>query len=211
MCLLLKENSSSLTRGAEQQSAEVISHPSANLVSHAGANDKFRAACHALAVAGMLTGPIPINRMPRQRPSLAALTHRIALFKASPLSVFAVKTRGSHTTTTSLLARSSSLSSRAPSSLTPSSVAGCLHPCRKSQPRAMEVGASMAMQSRAPRVGAGAAGGRRSAFLGREKQARVGSLRVGAGSAGAAAVAVRARGTNPVAPLRCVRASRGEL
>ena len=98
----------SLTRGAEQQSAEVISHPSANLVSHAGANDKFRAACHALAVAGMLTGPIPINRKvrtlfrrrsestPRQRPSLAALTHRIALFKASPLSVFAVKTRGSH-------------------------------------------------------------------------------------------------------------------
>ena len=75
----------------------------------------------------------------------------------------------------------------------------------------MEVGASMAMQSRTPRVGAGAAGGRRSAFLGREKQARVGSLRVGAGSAGAAAVAVRARGTNPVAPLRCVRASRGEL
>jgi len=108
VCLLLKENSSSLTRGAEQQSAEVISHPSANLVSHAGANDKFRAACHALAVAGMLTGPIPINRKvrtlfrrrsectPRQRPSLAALTHRIALFKASPLSVFAVKTRGSH-------------------------------------------------------------------------------------------------------------------
>ncbi|KAG2610685.1 hypothetical protein PVAP13_4KG178412 [Panicum virgatum] len=73
----------------------------------------------------------------------------------------------------------------------------------------MEVGASMAMPSRAPRVGAGAAGGRRSAFLGREKQARVRSLRVGAGSAGAAAVAVRARGTNPVAPLRCVRASRG--
>jgi hypothetical protein len=172
----------------------------------------------------MLTGPIPINRKvrtlfrrrsectPRQRPSLAALTHRIALFKASPLSVFAVKTQeAATTTTTSLLARSSSLSSRAPSSLTPSSVAGCLHPCRKSQPRAMEVGASMAMQSRAPRVGAGAAGGRRSAFLGREKQARVGSLRVGAGSAGAAAVAVRARGTNPVAPLRCVRASRGEL
>ena len=107
MCLLLKGNSSSLTRGAEQQSAEVISHPSANLVSHAGANDKFRPACHALAVAGMLTGLIPINRKvralfrrrsectPRQRPSLAALTHRIALFKASPLSVFAVKTRGS--------------------------------------------------------------------------------------------------------------------
>jgi len=90
--LLLKGNSSSLTRGAEQQSAEVISHPSANLVSHAGANDKFRAACPALAVAGMLTGPIPINRKvrtlfrrrsectPRQRPSLAAWTHRIALF-----------------------------------------------------------------------------------------------------------------------------------
>ena len=73
------------------------------------------------------------------------------------------------------------------------------------------MGASMAMQSRAPRVGAGAAGGRRSAFLGREKQARVESLRVGVGSAGAEAVAVRARGTNPVAPLRCVRASRGEL
>ena len=172
----------------------------------------------------MLTGPIPINRKvrtlfrrrsectPCQRPSLAAWTHRIALFKASPLSVFAVKTQeAATTTTTSLLARSSSLSSRAPSSLTPSSVAGYLHPCRKSQPRAMEVGASMAMQSRTPRVGAGAAGGRRSAFLGREKQARVGSLRVGAGSAGAAAVAVRVRGTNPVAPLRCVRASRGEL
>ncbi|PAN24921.1 hypothetical protein PAHAL_4G262500 [Panicum hallii] len=72
----------------------------------------------------------------------------------------------------------------------------------------MEVGASMAMQSRAPGVGAGA-GGRRSAFLGWEKQARAGSLRVGAGTAGAAAVAVRARGTKPVAPLRCVRASRG--
>jgi len=42
VCLLLKENSSSLTRGAEQQSAEVISHPSANLVSHAGANDAHR-------------------------------------------------------------------------------------------------------------------------------------------------------------------------
>ena len=68
----------------------------------------------------------------------------------------------------------------------------------------------MAMQARAPGAGAGA-GGRRGAFLGWEKQARVGSLRVGAGSAGAAAVAVRARGTNPVAPLRCVRASRGEL
>jgi len=69
----------------------------------------------------------------------------------------------------------------------------------------------MAMQSSAPGVGAGAAGGRRSAFLGREKQARAGSLRVGAGTAGAAAVAVRARGTKPVAPLRCVRASQGEL
>ena len=100
--MLLTGNSSSLTRGAEQQSAEVISHPSANLVSHAGANDKFRAACHALPVAGMLTGPIPINRKvrtlfrrrsectPRQRPSLAALTHRIALFKASPLPWLAV-------------------------------------------------------------------------------------------------------------------------
>ncbi|XP_039845525.1 shikimate kinase 2, chloroplastic-like [Panicum virgatum] len=73
----------------------------------------------------------------------------------------------------------------------------------------MEVGASMAMQSRAPRVGAGAAGGRRSVFLGCEKQARAGSLRVGAGTAGAAVVAVRARGTKPVAPLRCVRASPG--
>ena len=47
----------------------------------------------------MLTGPIPINRKvrtlfrrrsectPRQRPSLAALTHRIALFKASHVCV----------------------------------------------------------------------------------------------------------------------------
>jgi len=73
----------------------------------------------------------------------------------------------------------------------------------------MEVGASMAMQARAPGAGAGA-GGRRGAFLGWEKQARVGSLRVG-GAAGAAAVAVRAPGTKSVAPLCCVRASRGEL
>ncbi|KAF8723526.1 hypothetical protein HU200_021474 [Digitaria exilis] len=74
----------------------------------------------------------------------------------------------------------------------------------------MEVGASMAMQSRAPGVGVGAvAGGRRSAFLGWEKQTQAGSLRVG-GTAGTAAVAVRARGAKPVvAPLRCVKASRG--
>jgi len=65
----------------------------------------------------------------------------------------------------------------------------------------------MAMQARAPGAGAGA-GGRRGAFLGWEKQARVGSLRVG-GAAGAAAVAVRAPGTKSVAPLCCVRASRG--
>ncbi|CAN6214499.1 unnamed protein product [Urochloa humidicola] len=74
----------------------------------------------------------------------------------------------------------------------------------------MEVGASMAMQSRAPGAGvAGAgAGGRRSAFFGWEKHARAGSLRVG-GTAGAAAVAVRTPGTKPVAPLCRVRASRG--
>ncbi|RCV20915.1 hypothetical protein SETIT_4G096300v2 [Setaria italica] len=75
----------------------------------------------------------------------------------------------------------------------------------------MEVGPSMAMQSRAPGVGVvgAGAGGRRCLFLGREKQARAGSLRVGGGTAGASAVAVRARGTKPVAPLCCVRASRG--
>ncbi|CAN6164521.1 unnamed protein product [Urochloa humidicola] len=70
----------------------------------------------------------------------------------------------------------------------------------------MEVGASMAMQSRAPRAGVA---GRRSAFPGWEKQAQVGSLRVGGGTAGAAAVALRTPGTKPVAPLCRVRASRG--
>lgn len=98
-------------------------------------------------------------------------------------------------------------SDRSCSSVSPSSIAGCLH-----ELRAMEVGgASMAMQSRAHGVGVVGAGGRRSAFLGREKQARPGSLRVGGGTAGAVGVAVRARGgTRPVAPLCCVRASRGE-
>ncbi|CAL5043682.1 unnamed protein product [Urochloa decumbens] len=74
----------------------------------------------------------------------------------------------------------------------------------------MEVGASMAMTSRAPGAGvAGAGVVRRSAFPGWEKQAQAGSLRVGGATAGAAAVAVRARGTRPVAPLCSVRASRG--
>lgn len=76
-----------------------------------------------------------------------------------------------------------------------------------SVPRPMEAGAGMAtMQSHAA-----AAVGRRSAILGgREKRARAGSLRIG-GPAGAEAMAVRTRGTKPVAPLCCVRAPRGEL
>ncbi|XP_066370437.1 shikimate kinase 2, chloroplastic-like [Miscanthus floridulus] len=65
----------------------------------------------------------------------------------------------------------------------------------------MEAGAGMAMQSHAA-----AAVGLRSAILGgREKRARAGSLRVGGpAGAGAKAMAMRTRGTKPVAPLWCV-------
>ncbi|WVZ81896.1 hypothetical protein U9M48_029223 [Paspalum notatum var. saurae] len=69
----------------------------------------------------------------------------------------------------------------------------------------MEVGAGMAVQSRASGAGA-----RRRALLGGgERPVRPGSLRVGGTAVGAAAVATRARGTTkPVAPLCCVRARR---
>ncbi|KAL6861778.1 hypothetical protein ACP4OV_017478 [Aristida adscensionis] len=71
----------------------------------------------------------------------------------------------------------------------------------------MEAGAGLAMRPRAAGVGAG---GRGNALLGRERPARAGILRVGKGHAGAAAVAVRARGAaKPVAPLCCAKASRG--
>lgn len=72
----------------------------------------------------------------------------------------------------------------------------------------MEAGAGMAMQSHAA---AAAAVGRRSAILGggREKRARAGSLRV-RGPAGAEVMAIRTRGTKPVAPLCCVRAPRDD-
>lgn len=75
----------------------------------------------------------------------------------------------------------------------------------------MEAGAGLAMQSssRAVRVGArGGPGGCRSGALRGERRARLGSLRVG--GLAAAAAAVRVRGAKPVAPLYCLKTSRGQ-
>lgn len=70
----------------------------------------------------------------------------------------------------------------------------------------MEAAGLAMMQSRA--VGVVGAGGRRSGAPGGERRAvPAGSLRVG-GSAGAT-VALRARAAQPVAPLCCVKTSRG--
>uniref|UniRef100_A0ACD6AFL4 Uncharacterized protein n=1 Tax=Avena sativa TaxID=4498 RepID=A0ACD6AFL4_AVESA len=63
---------------------------------------------------------------------------------------------------------------------------------------------ALAMQSRAVEV---AGAGRRNGALVADRRARAGSLRVG-GSAGAPAL--RARGAKPVAPLCCVKTSRGQ-
>uniref|UniRef100_A0ACD5ZRA2 Uncharacterized protein n=1 Tax=Avena sativa TaxID=4498 RepID=A0ACD5ZRA2_AVESA len=63
---------------------------------------------------------------------------------------------------------------------------------------------ALAMQSRAVEV---AGAGRRTGALVADRRARAGSLRVG-GSAGAPAL--RARGAKPVAPLCCVKTSRGQ-
>ncbi|KAF0903575.1 hypothetical protein E2562_027990 [Oryza meyeriana var. granulata] len=73
----------------------------------------------------------------------------------------------------------------------------------------MEASAGLAMQSRAA-IGVGAGpggGGRRGTVICLGKRASARSLLVG-GPAGAA-VAVQARGAKPVAPLCCIKASRG--
>ncbi|KAK1605171.1 hypothetical protein QYE76_028844 [Lolium multiflorum] len=67
---------------------------------------------------------------------------------------------------------------------------------------AMEAG--LAMQTRAVGV---VGGGSRSGALGGDRRARAGSLRIGGPAGG---VALRARGAMPVAPLCCVKTSRGQ-
>lgn len=72
----------------------------------------------------------------------------------------------------------------------------------------MEAAAGLAMQSRAVGAGPGPYG-RRSGALGGDGPARAVSLRVGGPAAAAPEPALRVRGARPVAPLCCVKTSRG--